>query len=267
MSNQILKRELSRARIENVCTLTSPACKALPGILLSLILGLTAAQHGLAAQKRRPPGGGQSAVVVDERLAALLDAPNLSARLLQRMKRGRLVAIVAVKRGWDGVWFYRVAVTSRTRGWVQSEALVSASRRGDDERLLNLIRTSKEFDRLARARIFLDYFPRSSLRPQALLMLGEAAEEAAQKMTREAGRRLDEDEMRAGGAPLFSYYLNYNGLDRYRRQEISFLFDRATRAFHYDGRSWREIVRKYPRSPEAETARQRLNALEATMEK
>jgi uncharacterized protein (DUF3084 family) len=56
---------------------------------------------------------------------------------------------------------------------------------------------------------------------------------------------------------------NQNGLDRYRRQGITFIFDRATRQFHYDGASWREIVRRYPRSPEAAEAQKRLDALSA----
>jgi TolA-binding protein len=30
---------------------------------------------------------------------------------------------------------------------------------------------------------------------------------------------------------------------------------------HYDSASWREIVRRYPRSPEAEEARKRLETL------
>jgi hypothetical protein len=72
---------------------------------------------------------------------------------------------------------------------------------------------------------------------------------------------LDEKEMAAGGAPLFSYFLNYNGLDRYRRQGIAFVFDPAARLFHYDGASWREILRRHPRSPEAVDARKRLETL------
>lgn len=215
------------------------------------------------AQQRRAPEGGQRAVVVDERLAVLRDAPDLSATLLQRMGRGRMVAIRGVKRSADGVTFYRVGVTRRTVGWIQSEAVVSTVRKGDDERLLRLIQTSEDFDRIVRARIFLDVFQRSPLRQTVLMLYGEAAEKAAGRLSRDAVRRLDEKEMIAGGAPVFSYFLNYNGLDRYRRQGITFIFDRATRQFHYDGASWREIIRRYPRSPEAEEARKHLEALSA----
>jgi hypothetical protein len=31
--------------------------------------------------------------------------------------------------------------------------------------------------------------------------------------------------------------------------------------FHYDGASWKEIVRRFPRSPEAAEARKRLQAV------
>jgi hypothetical protein len=69
--------------------------------------------------------------------------------------------------------------------------------------------------------------------------------------------------MAAGGAPVFSYFLNFNGLDRYRRQGVRFVFDRAAKQFHYDGAAWREVLRRHPRSPEADEARKRLAALAA----
>lgn len=227
---------------------------------LAIIVCAMSVAHDVTAQRRSAPQGGQRAVVVDERLAALRDEPDFSARLLQRMSRGRMVSIMGTRRAPDGVVFYRVAVTRRTRGWLQSEAVVSPSRAGDDERLLRLIRGSEEFDRIVRARIFLDLFSRSPLRPVVLMLYAEAAEAAAERLSREAGRRLDEREMAAGGAPRFSYFLNYNGLDRYNRQGISFVYDRTSKQFHYDGAAWREIVRRHPQSSEAAQARARLNA-------
>jgi hypothetical protein len=214
-------------------------------------------------QRRRAPGGGRIAVVVDERLAALRDAPQLDANLLQRMSRGRMVSITGARRAPDGVTFYRVAVTRRTSGWVQSEALASPSRAEDDDRLLRLIRGSESFDRIQRARIFLDTFTHSPLRPAVLMLYGEAAEETATKLSRDASRRLDEGEMKAGGAPAFTYFMNFNELDRFNRQGITFVFDRGTKQFHYDGAAWREVLRRYPRSPEAEQARKRLEAIAA----
>ena len=217
-----------------------------------------------AQGKRRAPIGGRQAVVVDERLAALRDEARLTARLVQRLSRGRVVSITGARRAGDGVNFYRVAVTRRTRGWLVAESVASPARAGDDERLWRLIRGSEEFDRIARARIFLDHFTRSPLRPAVLLLLGDEAEQAAAKLSRDAARRLDEREMAAGGAPFDSYFLNFNELDRYNRQGVTFVFDRNAKRFHYDGESWREILRRHPRSPEAAEARKRLATLAAS---
>lgn len=212
-----------------------------------------------AQRKRRAPAGGRVAVVVDERLAALRESPSLSANVLRRVGRGRLLSVAGARESpADGVTFYRVVLTRRTGGWMQSDALVSPARPGDDARLLRLARGSEDFDRVERARIFLETFPRSPLRPAALLLLAEAAEEAAARLTRDAARRLDAGEMEAGGAPLKSYYLNFNGLDRWRRQGVVFTFDAAAKEFRYDGWAWREVLRRHPRGPEALEAGRRL---------
>lgn len=224
----------------------------------ALVLSLaTLAPDVCAKGRRRLPAVGGAAVVVDERLSALRDAPDVSANLLQRLGRGRYVSVTGERRTREGLTFLRVAVTSRTSGWVQSDALVRPSRAGEDARLLRLIKGSEEFDRLERARIFLEAFTRSPLRPAVLLLLGDAAEESAARLTREASRRLDPREMEAGGAPPSTYFLNYNGLDRYRRQGVVFTFDPAAKQFHYDGAAFREILRRHPHSPEAAEARKR----------
>lgn len=210
--------------------------------------------------KKRVPAGGRVAVVIDERLSALRTTPELSGMLLRRIGRGAMVAIRGEKRSRDGVVFFRVNVTSRTSGWIQRDALVSTSRLGDDARLLRLIKSSDDFDRIARARIFLDYFTSSELRPEVLMIYSQAAEDTAARLSRDASRRLDDREMSAGGAPLFSYFLNYNGLDRYNRQGITFAFDAREKRFHYDGEGWQELVHRYPRSPQAVEARKRLAA-------
>ena len=211
--------------------------------------------------KRRVPAGGRLAVVVDERLSALRATPELNGVLLRRVGRGAFVAIRGEKKNRAGVVFYRVNVTSRTSGWMQREALVSASRSGDDARLLRLIKGSDDFDRIVRARIFLNTFSFSELRPEVLMIYAQAAEDVASRLSRDASRRLDENEMNAGGAPLFSYYLNFNELDRYNRQGITFLFDAREKRFRYDGEAWQELVRRYPKSPEAVEARKRLEAM------
>jgi hypothetical protein len=231
-----------------------------PRITIFALFILSGSAPNASAQKQRVPPGGHLAVVADERLAALRSVPEPSARLLRRLSRGRFVSIRGASRSRDGLVFYHVVVTRRTSGWLQSEAVIASWRPGDDQRLLRLIGGADEFDRVARARVFLDAFPRSSLRPQVLLIYGDAAEEAAAKLSHEAERRFERRELPAGGAPEFSYYLNYSGLDRYNRQGVTFAFDRAAKKFHYDGAAWREIVQRYPKSPEASEARKRLAA-------
>ena len=135
---------------------------------------------------------------------------------------------------------------------------MSPSRDGDDRRLLNLIHRSEGFDLISRARIFLDHFPRSLFRPEVLLLLGDSAEEVAEKLTTSAARKVNTG---FSDAPEFAYYLNYTGLDRYNRLRVTFVFDQLTKRFHYDGAAWREVIRRYPKSPEAFDARKRLKAL------
>lgn len=214
-----------------------------------------------AMAKKRVPPGGRLAVVVDERLSALRATPELTGVLLRRLTRGGLVAIIAAKASPEGVVYYKVNVSRRVNGWIQRDAVVSHTRIGDDARLLRLIRASEDFDLVARARIFLDYYRLSPLRPEVLLVYSLAAEEMAEHLSNEARRRLNQAEMSAGGAPLFSYFLNYSGLDRYNRQGITFVFDHSQRMFRYDGEGWRELVHRYPNSPQAEEARKRLEAL------
>ncbi|HEU5235707.1 MAG TPA: hypothetical protein VFU37_01120 [Pyrinomonadaceae bacterium] len=233
----------------------------LPGV--AAVIFVVALLHASIAfgQKPRIPPGGHLAVVADERLAALRSQPDPSARLLRRISRGRFVSIRGSRRSHDGLLFYQVAVTRRTLGWLQSDAVVSAWRPGDDYRLLSLLESADEFDRVARAKIFLDLFPRSPLRSKVLLIYGDAAEEAAVKLSREAERRFERRELPATGAPEFSYYLNSSSLDRYNRQGVIFTFDRAAKKFHYEGWAWREIARRYPSSPEAAEAQKRLTLL------
>lgn len=209
--------------------------------------------------QRKPPTGGRLAIVVDERLAALRATPQLNGKLVRRLSRGRLVAIRSLKTNADGITFLLVNVTRRTHGWVQRDAVVSPSRAGDDRKLLTLIQRSSGFDRIFRARILLDYFLRSPLRPEALLLLGDTAESLAEKLSVDAARRLKSD---PGDAPEFTYYLNYTGLDRFNRQRVGFVFNKTTRRFHYDGAAWRELIRRHPRSREATIARERLNLLD-----
>ena len=224
---------------------------------LTLFLLLLFCTGSIFAQ-RKPPTGGRLAVVVEERLAALRATPQLNGRLVRRLGRGRLVAIRSAKTNADGITYFLVNVSSRTHGWIQREAVVSPARAGDDQRLVRLIERSQGFDRISRARIFLDHFTRSALRPEVLLLLGDSAEELAAHLSTDAARRRKDD---PGEAPEFSYYLNYAGLDRYNRRGVNFVFDKSTKRFHYDGAAWRELIRRFPKTPQAAEAKHRLTVL------
>jgi hypothetical protein len=205
------------------------------------------------------------AIVIDERLAVLRNAPSLFAKPIQRMRRGRIVTIFETRQS-DGVTFYRVAAATRAQGWLQKEALAGRSRRGDDERLARLVQASDGFDQIERAQIFLENFADSPFRPSILLLFGDLMEEIALKMSADAARRLSRREMAASGAPLHSFYLNYVSLDRYQRLGIGFVFNSSTRLFHYDGASWREIIKKAPVTNEAKEAQKRLESLKEKIE-
>src|SRR2546423_7722293 len=227
------------------------------------LLVLACVAGSVVAQKKRIPPGGRIAVVVDGRLGALRGNPSLNASLVRRLGRGSFVSIRGSQRTGDGILFHRVAINSRTLGWIQSDAVVAGWRANDDERLLRLIAGPDEFERLARCRIFLDIFLHSPLRPTVLLLYSRAAEEASAQLSRQAQRQFERNEVTENAAPLFSYFLNYNGLDRYNRQGARFVFDESTKSFHYDGAALREILRRYPQSKEAPEARAMLEKLDA----
>jgi hypothetical protein len=248
----------------------SPMNRVVP-ICLIICAALTAVT-AVSAQKTRVPPQAKAkpaekyfpGTVVDERLSVLRMEPSLYSIPLQRMRRGRTVLIYSSKVV-DGVTFYYVSVPPDKRGWVQAEAVASAGRIGDDARLVKLIQASAGFDQIERAVLFLETFPNSTLRPAMLLYLGDMLEDTAQKLTFEAHKRLDKSEMEASGAPISSFFLNYAGLDRYRRLGVTFLFDPSTKYFHYNGDSWKEVVAHFPGSNDAVEAKKRLAELEGKM--
>jgi hypothetical protein len=229
------------------------------------------------AQKRTPASANRSpsvakvrdagwAMVIDETLSVLRSKPSLFAQPIQRMRRGRRVQIITAAEA-DGVKFYKVSAPPGRLGWVQSDALFGRFRASDEERFARLVHSADGFDQIELAEAFFKLYPASRFRVPILLLFGDRLEDAAAKLSRDAASRLSRREMAASGAPLHSYYLNFNMLDRYRRLGVRFLFNPSTRQFHYDGASWTEIVRKYPVSAEAAEARKRLDSLKAKMEK
>jgi len=207
---------------------------------------------------------GKTAVVVDEKLSILRVSPSLFAESVHRIQRGRSVRIQDVKEA-DGVRFFKVTVPPKYYGWVQADAVFFSTHKDDETRLAKLVVASTGFEKIEIARQFLTLYPRSAVRPGILLLYGDIIEEAALKLSKDANSRLKRAELAASGAPLHSYFLNFNMLDRYRKEGIIFLFDPKAKAFHYDGAAWSEIVQSFPRSSEAAEAKNRLAALAAKM--
>jgi hypothetical protein len=212
-------------------------------------------------QRANPPS--QRAVVCDERFSALRAQPDVKAPLRQRLRRGRIVWILGAARSRNGgPQFYRVAVTRQTRGWIMAEAVARSGRAEDAERLLQLVNeTNDDFIRARLARLCADEFRRTPAAPRALLALGEAAERAAERLSREARRRAGEEESNAGNSRR-DHLLNHASLDRYNRLGITFDYDAAGERIVYDGEAYRELLRRYPRRAEAGQARQRLEKLQ-----
>lgn len=247
---------------------------------LLLLLFLTALGHvSHSAQTKKPatnpkpkvtavrsPEIGQTAVVIDETIAVLRKNPSLFSDSVHRMSRGRKVQIQGVTEA-DGVKFYKVTAPPKNFGWVQSDAVFGKFRPNDEERLARLVQAANGFEQIEIAAEFFTLYPVSRFRPGILLLFGDLLEEAAAKLSKDATSRLSRKEMAASAAPLHSYYLNFNMLDRYRKLGVIFLFNSATRQFHYDGTSWKEIVAKHATAPEAVEAQKRLDSLKQKMEK
>ena len=217
-----------------------------------------------AAAKPREIGG--TAVVMDETLSVLRQKPSLFALPVQRMRRGRVVRILGIAEA-DGVKFYRVIAPPSAAGWVQADSVFGKFREGDDARLAMLVRSMSGFDQIEAAVEFFDLYPESRFRPALLLLFGDVLESTAAKLSKDANSRLNSREMAASAAPNHSYFLNYVGLDRYRKLGIQFRFNNAPRQFHYDGASWNELTQKFASTNESAEAQKRLDSLKAKMAK
>jgi len=209
---------------------------------------------------------GQSGIVIDETLSVLRKTPSLFSESIQRMRRGRKLQILGIIEA-DGVRFYKVTAPPANYGWVQAEAVFGKFRAGDEERLARLVQASDGFEQIEVAVEFFSLYPNSKFRPSILLLYGDLLEEVATKMSKDATSRLNRKEMAATAAPLHSYYLNFVSLDRYRKLGVIFVFNSATKQFHYDGASWKEIAAKFAASQEAVEAGKRLDSLKLKMER
>ncbi|HYE74714.1 MAG TPA: hypothetical protein VEF04_15345 [Blastocatellia bacterium] len=218
----------------------------------------------ITVKKRRQLISGQRAIIFDDQLAALRTRPDLKAPLLQRLRYGRTVGLTGpVRTSPDGMKFFLVSVSRNTRGWLLADAVIRPRHRADAERLSKVIAETEDlYSRMRLARLCADEFRGMAVAQQALFALGEAAEQAAVPLTREAKRRVNGlVENASSTLSGRTYALNYSGLDRYNRIGVTFDYDEAQQRFVYDGAAYRELIRSYPRSANAQLAREKLAKL------
>src|SRR5262249_40829363 len=231
-------------------------------LIIAFALAAVAAVTTTAQSERKMYLPGQRAVIFDERLSALRAHPDVKAKLKQRMRRGRRVGVLGAAAAKDGAKFFRVAVSRNTRGWVLADAVIRPGAAADAGRLMRLIEDTKEEVTKARlARLCADEFRATDFAPKALMILAEAAEGEAAKLSRDAKRRVGEGVPDTGpnaGLARRDFMLNYAGLDRYNRIGVTFDYDEASDRIVYDGAAYRELLRHYPRSAEAQAASERL---------
>jgi hypothetical protein len=99
-----------------------------------------------------------------------------------------------------------------------------------------------------------------------MLTLGRESETAAAELSRRASRRLDSLTDSKLKHNLRDYYLNDPGLDRYNKLRVTFEFDPSSRSYVYDCKAYREIIKRFPYSPEAALARERILSAERRLE-
>ena len=198
---------------------------------------------------------GRRAIVFDERISVLRERPDAKSRVVQRLRRGREIGILASAATRSGGRYLRVAISRNREGWILAESVVIPGSRLDAQKILRLMdETTDDFMRAKLARLCADEFRTTALAPAALLKLGETAERVAERLTRDAGRRLGEDSS-IPGVSRRDLFLNFIGLDRFNKIGLTFNYVEDEGRFIYDGKAYRELLKKYPKSKEAERVR------------
>jgi len=165
----------------------------------------------------------------------------------------------SAKAGTGEPRFVRIAVTRRTRGWILESAIAVQARIGEDQRIMKLIERANGVDRITLCRILFERFSKSRLVPRAMLLLGEESERVAETLSQRISRRLAD--LRGAVAKARDYYLSDAGLDRYSKLGVVFDFNESSGEFVYDGKAYRELIRRFPGCAEAALARQHLDLI------
>jgi hypothetical protein len=199
----------------------------------------------------------KKAFVIDDRLSVLRRKPDLRGEVIRRLRVGHAVFIIGTPKITRGEpRFCRVAVSRRTRGWIHEAALAVPGHSGDDQRILKLIEATEGTDKITLCRLIIESFSRSRLVARSMLLLGEEADRLAEGLSQRIRRRLGE--VRGAVAAVRDYYLSDAGLDRYSKLGVAFDFNELTGEFSYDGKAFREVIKRFPTSEEAAVALQRL---------
>lgn len=204
------------------------------------------------------------AFVVDDRLSVLRREADVKSQVVQRLRLGRPVYIIGSRSGAaTRPRCYRVAVTRRTRGWIHASAVSIPGQPGEDKRVLRLAENAGDgFDRITLCLLLIERFKSSPLVPNALLAMAAEAERVAPTLSERAAKRASSLDPRTANASLRDYYLNDAVLDRYSKLRVSFDFDEAAGQYVYDGWAYRVIIKRFPASEAAKTARERLVVME-----
>lgn len=200
------------------------------------------------------------AFIIDDRLSALRRKPGLQAQVIRRLRIGHAVYVVGTAKVEPGQpRFYRIAVTRRTRGWIHQSAVAVQTHAGEDQRIMNLIEAADSVDRISLCKLLCEHFGKSKLVPRAMLLLGEESERVAETLSQRTRRRLAD--VRGAVAKARDYYLSDPGLDRFSKLGVVFDFNESSGEFVYDGKFYRELIRRFPASQEARLARQHLELI------
>lgn len=246
-----------------------PRNAAAPALLLLMLVCQAAGQRQPASafDSENPNTQAQAkraaywkAFVIDDRLSALRREPGLQSEVIRRLRPGHTVFIITTtKPRADQPRFCRIAVTRRTRGWIHEAALAVQGRAGEDQRIMKLIESTGDGpDRILLCRILIERFSQSRLVSKALLTMGDEAGRAGQALNQRARKRVAEVVGDNANASSRDYFMNDVGLDRYSKLHIVFDFNESTSEYVYDGRAYRELLRRFPDGEEAKLARQRL---------
>ncbi|MBI4851291.1 MAG: hypothetical protein HY819_05635 [Acidobacteria bacterium] len=208
-----------------------------------------------AAAPWNQEGQFQTAIVVDTGLSVLRKSPDITSTALRRLRIGRKIFIISTTKN-QGLKYYFVAVTRRTRGYIDASALINPSWQGEDVRLMRLIENAEGVDKIILSQTLVKYFPKSRFCPDALLAEGETAEQIAKELSKRTSRasfhQLDPE------LEPEKYLLNYSGLDKYSRLGVNFFIDSIEKSYRYNGTAYKKILSRYPKSQAALLAKEKL---------